>query len=327
MERFWEQPWGQQPHFNAPAFATTPERAQHLLPCPLLVPRDDSLPEGLGLSELRVQPEGQTTHSAVTLTYAGAHRRLLLHQFFYDWWRPTDLTIGLSRALGHWRSGNQVVAWGRNHRGRYATVTGWGRTTVQLTVEEGSFVEWELRQLLGSLHPARPDLLPLLIEPAFHHLSCHVRRGHGPHGLDELAAAEWHTDPRTPLPCPVLLPDPMPEGWRLDAVARWPSPPPQETQWLLRDPLGQIVLYARARPSDDEQPLKLPATYRIQEGWQARQTMVRRRRTTLATQHQGSGGWSAAWAEEGHRYQLWLRAGTLPSERAGRAFVESLTVA
>ena len=118
----------------------------------------------------------------------------------------------------------------------------------------------------------------------------------------------------------------MPDGWRLDAVATWPTPPPNELQWLLRDETGQTRFYARARPSDDTQPIKLPATYRSQEGWRSRQTMIRRRRATLATQHGGSGGWSVAWAEEGHRYQLWLRAGALPSERAVRAFVESLQV-
>lgn len=327
MEPFWEAAWGEQPRFNARPWACEPDEAQHHLNVPLLWPDEAALPEGLSLGKLTVRPEGERHWSSARLLLSGGGRRLRLKQFHFDWWCPTEISVGLRRLHGLYRAGQAVVAWGRDERGRMAATMGWGRGTVHLRIERGTFAEIELRHLLASLRPACPDLLPLLAAPAFHELSYHVRRGGGPHQLDELAAADW-TDDRALIvgasAIPLLLPDPLPPGWRFDAASLWPTPPPQETQWLLRDAQGQTLLYARARPTQDQQPLKLPASYPPAEGWRARQSMIRRRRTTLAQQHPDLGGWSAAWAEQGQRYQLFVRAGALAGERAFRHLLESL---
>ncbi len=331
MDSFWEFPWGEQPRFGARPWACEPDEAQRFLNVPLLWPQVEALPEGMSISALTVRPESEQSWSSARLVLAGGGRRLRLKQYFYDWWRPTELTVGLRRALGFYRAGEHVVAWGRDRRGRAAACMGWGRSTVELRIEQGTFVELELRHLLAHLRPALPDALPMLAAPAFHEISYHARRGHGPRQLDELAAADWterldFVAKQQTGHSPVLLPKPMPAGWRLDAAALWPAPPPHETQWLLRDAQGQSVLYARARPTADAQPLKLPATYRPEEGWRTRQTLLRRRRATLASQHPDLGGWSAAWAESGHRYQLFVRAGTLSGERAFRDLVERLEI-
>jgi hypothetical protein len=319
MIAFWEAAWGEQPRFGEKPWECAPEEAQAYLNVPLLWPDEAALPENTAITKLTARPEGPEKWSSARIVVGGRGRRLRLKQYHFDWWRPTEVAAGLQRTLGFYRTGEAVVAWGRDRRGRSAACMGWGRTTVELRIEQGTFVELELRHLLANLRPAVPEALPTLAAPPFHELSYHVRRGQGPQRLDELAAADWTDEARRAAgsaPTPLLLPEPMPRGWRFDGAAIWPTPPPAETQWLLRDEQGATVFYARARPSADPQPLKLPAHYRVQEGWRARQAMVRRRRTTLATQHPDLGGWSAAWAEEGHRYQLFVRAGALPGEHA-----------
>ncbi|MDQ4077734.1 MAG: hypothetical protein M3220_15990 [Chloroflexota bacterium] len=327
MKPFWELPWEEQPRFGERPWACEAEEAQRYLNVPLLWPDEEALPEGMRLSTLTVRPEGETSWSSARLVLVGDGRQLRLKQFHYDWWRPTDLAVGLRTTRGFYRAGEGVVAWGRDFRGRAAARMAWGRTTVDLRIDRGAFVEWELRQLLAHLFPVVPAALPILKKPAFHEISYHVRRGYGPQNLDELAAASWTADKAaitTTSSTPILLPDPMPSGWRWDAASIWPIPPPQETQWLLRDEKGQNLFYARARPANDDQPLKLPPTYRIDEGWRPRQIMLRRRRATLAVQHPDLGGWSAAWAENGHRYQVFVRAGTLSGQRAFRDMIERL---
>lgn len=327
MTPFWEAPWTEQPHFGEKAWECAPDEAQLCLTVPLLWPDEAALPEGTDVTKLTIRPEGPGRWSSARLVIGGGGRRLRLKQYHFDWWRPTELAAGLQRVLGFYRAGEAVVVWGRDARGRSAAKMAWGRTTVDLRIEQGTFVELELRHLLANLRPAAPDALATLAAPAFHELSYHVRRGHGPQHLDELAAADWTDAVNLAVsasPTPILLPDPMPRGWRWDAAAVWPTPPPSEAQWLLRDEQGATVFYARARPSSGPQPLKLPAHYRVQEGWRARQTMLRRRRVTLAMQHPDLGGWSAAWAEGGHRYQLFVRAGALPGEHAFLEMLERL---
>ncbi len=325
MEPFWELPWGQQPRFGERPWACDPSEAQPFLNVPLLWPERAALPQGMDIGALTVRPEGEAHWSSARLMLVGGGRRARLKQYFFDWWRPTELSAALQRTHGFYRAGDAVVAWGRDFRGRSAACLGWGRTMVELRIERGTFGEFEVRHLLATLAPAVPEALPMLAAPAFPLLSFHARRQRGPRQLDELAGARWSLAPDSqPLYSPLLLPQPMPPGWRFDAAAHWPAPPPHETQWLLRDERGACVFYARARPSDDNQPLKLPALYRPQEGWRARQTMLRRRRVTLAAQHPDLGGWSAAWAEEGHRYQLFVRAGALAGEHAFRNLLQSL---
>ncbi|MBA3532479.1 MAG: hypothetical protein H0T73_11200 [Ardenticatenales bacterium] len=330
MEPFWEAPWGEQPRFNAKPWPCEPEEAQRYLNVPLLWPVARGIPEGMSLGALTVRPEGEKAWSSAHLTLSGGGRRLRLKQFHFDWWRPSEITVGLQRTLGFYRAGDTVVAWGRDQRGRSAAGMAWGRSTVLLRIERGTFAEIELRQLLASLEPAVPTALPVLAVPAFHELSYHIRRGHGPRQLDEIAAADWTEEVRTiraASPTPLLLPEPIPPGWRFDGGALWPAPPPLETQWLLRDEQGSTVLYARARPTQDPQPLKLPPHYQPTEGWRVRQSLLRRRRMTLAHQHPDLGGWSAAWAEGGYRYQLFVRAGALSGEKAFTRLIEGLKAA
>jgi hypothetical protein len=327
MEPFWELPWGEQPRFGARAWECEPSEAQQFLNVPLLLPDESELPEGLSLAGLSIRPEGPERWSSVRMILAGRGRRLRLKQYHFDWWRPTELAAGLRRTMGFYRVGEQVAAWGRDRRGRSAASMAWGRTTIEVSIEQGTFAEIELRHLLARMRPAVPPALQVLAASPFHKLSYHTRRGYGPYGIDELAAASWVGSlpaAAAIAPSPLLVPGAFPQGWHFDAAAVWPEPPPVETQWLLRDTGGMAVFYARARPSSSTQPLKLPAVYRIQEGWQARQVMLRRRRTTLALQHPDLGGWSAAWAENGHRYQIWVRAGSLPGARAFRDLLERL---
>ncbi|MGH2542713.1 MAG: hypothetical protein ACRDIB_07945 [Ardenticatenaceae bacterium] len=319
--------WREQPRFGQGAWECGPEEAQEYLNVPLLWPEEHALPEGMKIGTLTIRPEGEDAWSSARLVLAGGGRQLRLKQYHFDWWRPTDLAACLRRTLGFYRTGDTVAAWGRDYGGRAAACMAWGRTTVELHVDRGTFVELELRHLLAHLGPAVPDALPALAAPAFHEISYHARRGRGPRQLDELAAADWSD--RLALvagaaPSPILLPDPLPRGWRFDAASLWPTPPPEEAQWLLRDAQGMTLLYGRVRPTHDAQPLKLPAVYRPQEGWRVRQTMIRQRRTTLAYQHPDLGGWSAAWAEGGHRYQSFVRAGALPGMNAFRELIERL---
>ena len=330
MLPFWLLPWGEQPHFGEAPRPCEPDEAQRLLPVPLLAPESAALPEGTTLGRLSVRPEGAEKWASARWEISGGGRALRLKQFHFDWWRPTEISATLARTLGFYRAGDEVVAWGRDRRGRAAAAMLWGRTMLSLRIERGTFVEMELRALLASLAPAVPEALPTLVAPAFPTLSYHVRRGRGPAQLDELAAARWHGS-RDELAAhcasPILLPKAMPEGWRFDAGAWWPAPPPSESQWLLRDARGAPMLYARARPTRDPQPLRLPAHYRVAEGWKVRQSLVRRRRTTVAVQHPDLGGWSAAWAEGSHRYQLFVRAGALPGLSAFLALLEGLEAA
>lgn len=326
MEPFWSLPWGTQPKFNDKAWEATAEDAQQYVNTPLLLPQNEALPEGMTLKSMTVRPEGNKEASSVKVVYKGKGRALHLKQYHFDWWRPTDITFPLQRTLGFYRAGTQVAAWGRDTRGKVVVCTSWGRTTIETRIEQGTFVESELREVLASLAPCVPEALPILTAPCFHELSYHIRRGSGHKHIDELAKAEWSATLTPTAPSPILL-APEPLGWTLDCVARWAAPPPDETQWLLRDAIGTTVFYGRARPIKSEQPLKLPPTYRLQEGWRARQTLVRGRRTTIALQHPDLGGWSAAWQEEGHRFQIFVRAGALSGEHAFRELVEGCIVA
>lgn len=325
MDAFWSLPWGTQPRFNDKAWEATAEEAQPFLNVPLLLPDDAALPEGMTLKSITVRPEGEQQWSSVKVLYKGRGRTLRLKQYHFDWWRPTDLTFPLQRTLGFYRAGAIVAAWGRDARGKAVVCTAWGRTTIEIKIEQGTFVESELRDLLASLTPAVPSALPLLQQPCFHELSYHIRRGKGHKNIDELAKAEWHDTVPDGMASPILL-APKQAEWQLDCVARWGTPPPDETQWLLRDGLGTTVLYGRARPIKSEQPLKLPPTYRIQEGWKARQTLLRGKRATVALQHPDLGGWSAAWQEDGHRFQIFVRAGALSGEHGFREMVHGLAL-
>lgn len=325
MESFWSLPWGTQPRFNDKAWEATAEEAQPFLNVPLLLPDDAALPEGMALKGITVRPEGEQQWSSVRVLYKGRGRALRFKQYHFDWWRPTDLTFPLQRTLGFYRAGKIVAAWGRDSKGKAVVCTAWGRTTLELKMEQGTFVESEVRDLLASLTPAVPEALPILQAPCFHRLSYHIRRGNGHKHIDELAKAEWHDALPDNAPSPILL-APKQSEWQLDCVARWGSPPPDESQWLLRDAAGSTVLYGRARPAKSEQPLKLPPTYRIQEGWRVRQTLLRGKRATVALQHPDVGGWSAAWQEEGHRFQIFVRAGALNGEHDFREMVEKLEI-
>lgn len=320
MRAFWERPWGEQPGFGEPPRPALPQQAQAQINFPLLLPDPSALPEGMSPGDLTVRPESDAAHSTVRMVLEGGGRRLRIKSYFFDWWRPTELTQPLARVHGFYRVEGGIVAWGRDGRGRYLSVLGRGRATIEVAILQGTFVELELRRLMGGFAAVVPSLAERFAGTPFPLLSYHIRRGRGPGGLDELAAASWTRTPEeiaARATSPLLVPPTGSRpGWTFDGGARWESPPPDECQWLYRDSQGAVVLYGRARPTADSQPLKLPATYRSQEGWRARQTMVRRRRATVAAQHPDLGGYSAAWAESGHRYQIFVRPGALPGMRS-----------
>src|SRR5688572_21929106 len=111
MDAFWLLPWGTQPRFNAKAWEATPDEAQAYINVPLLMPDSAALPEGMTLKSIAVHPEGEKQYSSATLLYKGRGRALHLKQYHFDWWRPTELTFPLQRALGFYRAGPHVVAW------------------------------------------------------------------------------------------------------------------------------------------------------------------------------------------------------------------------
>lgn len=323
-------PFGQAPRFGEPPFECDAAGAQAFCAFPVVVPAE--LPDGTAVTKVAVRPEGPQQGSGLHVTIAGGSRRLRLDQYHHDWWRPTSSTTNLRRVQGASRAGPHVVFWGRDERGRPAACATLGRTQVEVRIERGTFVELELARLYAGLHLARQDVLPSLQELPFHRLSYHVRAGRGPRGLDELAAARWVESLDTLAAAsrvPVLLPAPLPTGWRFDSGATWPAPPPEQTQWLLCEdgPFGPtVVFYARARPLDDAQPLKLPPSLHAQEGWRARARLIRHRRGWVAQQSSALGGWTAAWSERalGAAYQVFVRAGVLPDMDAFVRLVESM---
>lgn len=325
----FNHPQGAAPHFGAPPFETTPEEAQRCCAFAVLAPTD--LPGGTALTGCQVTPEGPGRASRVEMSIAGGARRLRLVQYHHDWWRPTLSDANLARVRGVSRAGEHVVFWGRDGRGRAAASATLGRTQVELTIERGTFVELELSWLIAGLAVALPEAVAALAAVPFHVASFHARAGRGPGGIDELAAARWTSDPATlALPVPLLL-APLPPGWQLDSAALWPAPPPAQAQWLLRaeTPFGPTtVLYARARPLNDAQPLRFPPTLSAASGWRVRAQRLRAGRGRGWFGHQSShlGGWMAAWEtpDLGAAYQLFIRAGTLPDGAAARALVAAL---
>lgn len=324
-------PFGQGPRFGEPPFECDPAEAQDFCAFAVVVPSE--LPQGTVMTQATVRPEGPEQWSSVRLTVAGGGRRLRLKQFHFDWWRPTSAATELRRVRSVTRAGPHVVFWGRDRRGRAAAAATLGRTQVEVRIEQGTFVELELVRLLAGLRLVQPERLPLLAAAPFPTVSYHVRVGHGPCGLDELAAARWLTDlahlaARSPVP--VLLPESLPPGWAFDGGALWPSPPPAQVQWLLSadSPFGPAtVVYARARPINDTQALKLPPTLPVEEGWRLRAEAVRGRRGWVG--RQGGpllGGWMVAWTEPrlGASYQLFVRAGVIQDARALSVFLAGL---
>jgi hypothetical protein len=356
-------PFGEAPHFGAPPFVCSPAEAQPF--CSFVVLEPLELPAGVVLSACQVTPEGPGRASRVELTLAGAGRRLHLTQHHYDWWRPTSADSNLQRVQGAVRAGAHVLFWGRDARGRAAACATVGPTQVELTVERGTFVELELARLVARLGVALPAVVAACATTPFHRMSFHIRAGRGPDGIDELAAASWHSisaplpalgprpqvgprrsqgrrPPAPPplagqpaLPVPLLLPDLLPADWQLDSLAVWPSPPPSQLQWVLRTstPFGpSIVLYARARPLNDKQPLPLPPALHAHSGWRLRPQRLGRTgpgRSWFGQQSSPLGGWLAVWEEIslGAAYQLFVRAAALPDAGAVLALVGSLRVA
>lgn len=333
-----EQPWdlpfawpfGQAPRFGEPPFECDPVEAQDFCSFPVVVPT--RLPHGTAVTKSTVRPEGPEQWSTLRLTIAGGGRSLRLKECHVDWWQPAGTATNLRRVQSISRAGPHVVFWGRDERGRAAAAVTAGRTHVEVRVDRGTFVELELAALFASLRLACPERLSLLAEPPFPVVSYHVRAGRGPRGLDELAAARWTIDVGRLVrqaAVPVLLPDPLPAGWAFDGGAVWPTPPPSQVQWLLRQdgPFGPAtVLYARARPLADAQPLKLPPASLLPEGWRVRAEQVRGRRGWIGRQHPQLGGWMAAWAEPalGAAYQLFVRPGALDDDAAFKVLLSSL---
>lgn len=322
---------GQAPRFGELPFECDPAGAQDFCAFAVVVPAE--LPRGTTITQATVRPEGPQQWSSLRLTIAGGGRRLRLKQFHFDWWRPTSTATNLQLVQGVYRAGPHVVFWGRDRRGRAAAAATLGRTQVELRIERGTFVELELIRLFASLRLARPEALALLAEAPFATVSYHIRAGHGPHGLDELAAACWLAEPAhlaARSTVPMLLPESLPAGWAFDGGALWPTPPPAQIQWLLKadGPFGpSTVVYVRARPLGDAQPYKLPPALPVQEGWRVRAEVVRGRRGWLGRQGGPRlGGWMAAWMESpfGASYQLFVRAGVLDEAGAFTTLLAAL---
>lgn len=330
MKLPFDYPLGEAPCFGVAAFEALPAEAQLLAAFVVLVPTE--LPAGSALTSCRITPEGPRRASRVEMTLAGGARRLHLTQYHHDWWRPTLSDSHLARVRGASRAGVHSVYWGRTGQGRAAACTTIGRTQVELTVERGTFVELELSRLIAGLSAALPEAVLLCGAVPFHVASFHIRSGQGPGGLDELAAARWSSNPAELMgPVPMLL-GPLPTGWRFEGGAVWPAPPPAQVQWVLSAETlfgPSTVVYARARPLADPQPLPLPPTLSLASGWRQRaQRLGRpgRGRGWFAAQHPELGGWMAAWEEPayGAAYQLFVRAAALPDRQAVLALVAGL---
>jgi hypothetical protein len=90
---------------------------------------------------------------------AGAERRVRIKQFLYDWAPPAfDCpSLWLSPAVRHFFVGNDVGWLGTDFRGLAGASVSLDRTTIELSVLEGSFSDDELQEICRGLRPVSPD--------------------------------------------------------------------------------------------------------------------------------------------------------------------------
>ena len=89
---------------------------------------------------------------------AGKERRVRIKQYLYDWAPPAfDCPcLWLSPVVRHFFVGNDVGWLGTDFRGLAAHSVNLDRTTVELSVLEGSFSDDELQEICRGLHPVSP---------------------------------------------------------------------------------------------------------------------------------------------------------------------------
>lgn len=150
--------------------------------CNFVLMRPMILPDDLKLEKLETRPEappgrsanvGPTPRPDWTLSnravnrgeYVGHNRRLRIKQFLYDYAPP---------AFDHpclWESQNiraflvgDFIGWlGTDFRKLQAATVSLDRTTVELSVTEGSFTDAELQSICRGLRPAAPEKRELIL--------------------------------------------------------------------------------------------------------------------------------------------------------------------
>jgi hypothetical protein len=302
--------------------------------CNFVVHRPTGLPFGLRVESLTLRPEAPPgrsdtvgtvgrpnwhDHNRCSLRFelVGAAQRLRVKQFLYDWAPP---------AFDHpclWKSRNEPFAVGKNvgwigtdYRKARGAAVSIDRTTVELSVCEGTATDEELRVLCRGLCPVDPAARKCILATPFADL-CYQSR---------------HREPVIAVPCgyfaheripptmaltlfraeanPAHLPGrevvpPTEYGFRLDSVFVYgPVERPQEADYLYErgDPPGGY-LRLLVSPSDQPNGVRYPPRLDLQP-CSTEVRSIRGREVHCAFLTEQYGPHEAVWRANGRNFML-----------------------
>jgi hypothetical protein len=263
--------------------------------CNFVVLRPTDLPSGLLVENLSLRPEAPPwrsdalgtngrpnwhDHNRCSLRFeiVGAARRLRVKQFLYDWAPP---------AFDHpclWKSRNEPfevvknIGWlGTDYRKARAAAVSIDRTTVELSVYEGTFADEELRALCRGLCPVDPLVRERILATPFAGLCYQSRHREPVIGVPCGYFAHERVPPALQLTLfhaeavPAHLSGqevvpPTAYGFRLDSVFVYgPVERPQEADYLYEkgDPPG-CYLRLLVSPSDQTNGVRYPPRLDLQ---------------------------------------------------------------
>ncbi len=134
------------------------------------------LPKGVSLETAEMRPEAPpgrrdgpqdsrlpswtlSNRASHRCVLAGKERRVRIKQYLYDWAPPAfDCPcLWLSRVVRHFFAGSDVGWLGTDFRGLPGGSVSLDRTTIELSVLDGSFSDDELEQICRGLRPVNPE--------------------------------------------------------------------------------------------------------------------------------------------------------------------------
>ncbi len=162
--------------------------------CSFVLLKPTLLPAGVSVESAAMRPESppgrrdgpnDSTSPSWTLSnrachrcvLAGNERRVRIKQFLYDWAPPAfDCPcLWLSPVVRHFFVGNDVGWLGTDFRGLAGASVTRDRTTIELSVLEGSFSDDELQEICRGLAPVSPEARKRILDTPLATLSYQSR--------------------------------------------------------------------------------------------------------------------------------------------------------
>lgn len=298
-------------------------------------------PENVDAAEHGLTPWSQANPSSLRAVIHGRDRRLRIKQFLYDWAVPAASTAPL------WKSERLIpfacqdaIAWlGADYMQRPGACVQRRRTQIEISVEDGSFSDDELRGILRSMQMADPERAAAVEQVPFHRLNYFMRYQvvgpDVPYGLWKYRHARRYShgrmieDPASLTDPPVPVPQFSHPAYRFDsgAVIEKPEENHREVELIFRhrenfsDHLWLTAINSDSALSlpSDPQPEEHPAERRRKESLAGRSISY----ASLTERH---GAWEAWWREGEIAIALWAGASQFLDGDAFRDIVSEVKV-